>query len=147
MIFEFGKYIIDVDIEKTREFYRSYTYGCTCGGCKNFKEFAEICSDELKNWFNMLGLEVGKPSEVFVNNEEDDNKLFYGGWWHLCGKVIKTDRHTEALENGYNAIVSEGYAVTEDFEVSFHDECHCVPKDFPLPRIQMEISAKIPNIG
>ena len=143
MIFEFGKYIIDVDVEKTREFYRYYTYGCTCDGCKNFRKYAEICPDALKKWFEMLGLEIGKPSEVFYINEEDENKLFYGGWWHLCGKVINTDRHTEILENGTKAIVSEGYYVTENFNVSFHNECNCVPWNFPKPCIQIDISARL----
>ncbi len=143
MIFTFGKPKIDVDIAKTREFYERPTTPCGfcgCADCRNFEEYAKTAPAELREWFRALGLNICNPGEVYSLFEEKDGLLMYGGWWHLCGEIIETNRLGKQSEN-------DGYDVTENFKVSFHDKCNCVPHDFPKPVIQMEIEAFIPILS
>ena len=45
-----------------------------------------------------------------------------------------------------NICVAEGkhYEISDDFRVSFQEECALVEKGFPRPVLQMEIEAAIP---
>ncbi len=144
MIFTFGNCKIDIDVEKTRAFYETYAYSCTCDACRNFVKYAGNCPDTLRDWFAALGLDVAKPGEVYGLGEPENGRLPYGGWWHLCGTVLATDYRTEETGEGYNAILYDAYPVTEEWGVTFHDQCHGVPAGFPEPRIQMEVTASVP---
>ncbi len=150
MIFELGNYIIDVDVEKTREYYvnpETAPRPCTCTGCRNFREYAKNCPDTLRDFTVSLGIDIEKPYEVYGINETGDGKLLYGGWWHLCGTVIKTDYRIGALDDGTSAILYDAYRVTEDFSVTFSDEMLApMPRDFPTPRFTMEITATLPML-
>lgn len=49
MVFEIGKYTLDIDVDKTREFYiraQKITEGCDCQGCRNYTKWAETLSVE-----------------------------------------------------------------------------------------------------
>ncbi len=144
MIFTFGNCTIDVDVEKTKAFYETYTYSCTCDACRNFINYAESSPDALRAWFADLGLDIGKPGEVYDLWKTENGRRMYGGWWHLCGTVLTTDYRTEDSGEGYGMILYDAYPVTAEFRVTFHDKCHCVPEGFPNPRIQMEVTAYVP---
>ncbi len=150
MIFEFGNYIIDVDVGKTREYYENPHTAqrmCTCAGCRNFAEYAKICTDALRNFMASLGLDIEKPYEVYSINETDDGRLLYGGWWHLVGRVVRTDYRIAALSDGMKAILYDAYCVTEDFKVTFAEGIPSpMPPDFPTPHFTMEITATVPII-
>jgi len=132
MIFEFSKYKLDVDADKTRAFYqRKYTPAeCSCAGCRNFREAVGILPREVKSFFDNLGIDMKKMREVYTFNANDDNTVSYGGFTHICGKILAAD--------------SEWIAITPDFKISFQEDCDLPEDVFPLPAVQLEIWADIP---
>lgn len=45
MIFQFGQFEIDVDVNRTREFYKkmeNVSKGCNCTGCRNFEKAVDF---------------------------------------------------------------------------------------------------------
>ena len=87
MIFEFGPYRVDVDVERTRQWYKTEPTAnqcCDCDGCINFERAADLFPERVKSFFTALGADAKKPIEVFVNHTNKDGTLFYGGWYHLA---------------------------------------------------------------
>ncbi len=70
MIFEFGRYKVDVDVEKTKHFYenaQTVSKGCSCDGCQNFEQAAVILPQSVRRFFTNLGVDVRKVSEFSAN--------------------------------------------------------------------------------
>lgn len=148
MIFEFGKYKLDIDVEKTKEFYdkaEMITEGCRCAGCQNFEQAVDILPLEVKKFFANLGIDMRKICECYVNYTNEDRTLFYGGFCHICGDLmsgesawIKYDDTSSHWDD------KKTFAISENFHISFQKEVSSLEKDFPLPAIQLEFSANIP---
>ncbi len=66
MIFTFGQYKIDVDVEKTKEFYsnaKTVSTGCSCDGCLNFEKAVGKLPKEVRTFFADLGIDMTKVCE------------------------------------------------------------------------------------
>lgn len=148
MIFKFSQYIIDVDIEKTKQFYNSQRFiseGCNCSGCCNFEKVADYLAPEITSFFNNLGIEVKKITEIYVNCTNADNTLYYAGFTHVCGEIISGE--SAWVTNSSNLLYLDEdkmFNVTDDFKVHFQNECHLLKEGFPSPAIQLEIIADLP---
>ena len=149
MIFEFGTFKVDVDVERTRRFYETVEdqLGCECAGCRNFRKAYPLLPDAVQAFFRQLGVDIGKPAEATAYNSYDGNLTFYDGFYHICGTIlesprlyIKTDEQHTQLDR--NAIV----ALTADYGFYFTDRCGLVDEDFPTPVIQLEIQGNIPCV-
>lgn len=130
---QYGLYVLDIDIQKTRSFYQKadpVTAGCSCSGCRNFEKSFKTLPDEIKRFFDALGIDGKKPAEVYTNTVNADGLVSYGGFYHLCGRLLRGE--------------SAWVAVSKDFHVSFVEDCDLVEDDFPEPVLQMEIEANIP---
>ena len=63
MIFQFGEYKIDVDVEKTRQFYdraKTVSEGCQCDGCLNFERAVDKLPQNIRDFFSALGVDIKK---------------------------------------------------------------------------------------
>ena len=142
MIFKFEPYEINVDIEKTRAFYENaelVSEQCTCDGCQNFAKAVDILPESVKGFFTSLGIDMRKAAECYVYNKNEDGSLFYGGIYHLCGTILR-GKSTEVT-------FSDGTCwkeITLDFQIAFGDNICLLEEDFPLPVIQLNITANIP---
>lgn len=127
MIFTFDKFTIDVDVERTHKFYKSaelITDGCKCDGCQNYEKAVDLFPESVRELFGKLGIDPKKPTEAYVNcSEESGKRLFYGGFYHLCGIVVNGDNAwiSQAVDStttishineDYLYKISEGYFVT-----------------------------------
>lgn len=150
MVFEFGKYILDIDVEKTRAFYLGaarITDGCTCQGCRNYEKWASALSGELSAIFEGMGILPEKSPEVYVNCPNSDGTLFYGGFYHLCGTITQGSEPRKEISVNINAIDEDTFfPLTPDFRAAFTENVALLEKDFPAPVIQMEILATIPFV-
>ena len=67
MLFRFGNFSIDVDVERTRKYYaessRTLTEGCDCILCQNFRAAYESLDTEIKRFFDNLGVDILKAAE------------------------------------------------------------------------------------
>lgn len=148
MVFEFGQYKVDIDVERTRSFYENASLvseGCSCDGCQNFEKAAGVLPESVGLFFSRLGIDMEKVCEVYVNCVNDDGTLLYGGFYHACGTVISgksawmaADHHISYWED------QRTFHITQDFHVSFTEECALLEEEFPLPALQIEIYASIP---
>ena len=90
MIFQFGEYKIDVDVEKTRQFYdraKTVSEGCQCDGCLNFGRAVDKLPQNIRDFFSALGVDMKKICECYVYCAKDENTLYYGGFCHICGTL------------------------------------------------------------
>jgi len=148
MIFELSKFILDVDVDKTRKFYDTalvVSKGCSCDGCRNYERSVDTLPKNITSFFAQFGIEMKKVREVYVNCANADGTLHYGGFYHLCGKIIKGE--CAWVSTGPNASywdTEKTHAISNDFKVSFSDKCDLLELGFPLPAIQIEIEADIP---
>lgn len=152
MEFQFGPYTLDIDIQKTRSFYQkasALTAGCDCPGCRNFEKAAQSLPDEINRFFNALGIDGKKPAEVYVNMVKGTGLVEYGGFYHLCGRVLSGESAWVTVECNKKARTavwdpSKTYAVSNNFHVSFREDCALVEDGFPEPVLQMELEAYLP---
>lgn len=67
LIFQFGEYKIDVDVEKTRQFYdraKTVSEGCQCDGCLNFGRAVDKLPQNIRDFFSALGVDMKKSANV-----------------------------------------------------------------------------------
>ena len=91
MIFQFGECKIDVDVEKTRQFYdraKTVSEGCQCDGCLNFERAVDKLPQNIRDFFSALGVDMKKICECYVYCAKDENTLYYGGFCHICGTLL-----------------------------------------------------------
>lgn len=62
MVFTFGEYLADIDVEATRNYYRGKATenDCPCPGCVNFRKYADVCDEKIKRAFSELGIDSMK---------------------------------------------------------------------------------------
>lgn len=147
-----GSYALDIDIQKTRAFYQNadkVTAGCSCPGCRNFEKAAGLLPVETKRFFASLGIDIEKPAEVYVNTVNADGSVAYGGFYHLCGRVLRGESAWVVVKSNKKVRTSywdtsKTYAVSKDFRVSFQEDCSLVEDGFPEPVLQMDVEANLP---
>lgn len=155
---QFGQFHLEIDVDKTREFYETIDFvseGCSCAGCRNYERAADALPDEVRAFFDTIGINIKKVCEVYVHMTNPDGTVYYGGFYHLCGKLVKGDSAWveesagdsaagDGLARTFHWEHSNTYSVSRDFHVSFQEECSLVEPGFPTPVLQMEIEANIP---
>lgn len=58
---------IDVDVEKTRQFYdraKTVSEGCQCDGCLNFERAVDKLPQNIRDFFSALGVDMKKSANV-----------------------------------------------------------------------------------
>ena len=150
MTIRFGQFIINVDTERTRAFYEAAPgIDCACQGCRNFSLAAASLPEEARVFLRTLGIAPQKPAETWVNCRQEDGRVLYGGFYHLCGTLLQGEGgwHTVAEDSTTRTSVWDPescYLAAENFRVAFTGDTALVAPDFPRPVLQLEISAVLP---
>lgn len=146
MIFEFGQYRADIDVDKTKQFYKNeplLSQGCSCDGCRNFEKAVERLPEKVKAFFNDLGIDMKKVCEIYVNYTNSDGSLYYGGFCHICGTLLSGKSAWIPIDETVSCWEeTQAFKVDDGFYVSFQKECSLLEEGFPTPALQLEISAK-----
>ena len=158
MIFRFSDYVLDIDVDRTREFYarediETTSEKCTCQGCQNYDKAILAASDTVVGFLRSLGIDPRKPTEVFNTTGmlEEDGTIPYNGWLHICGTIVEgPDTVTERVtEDGVRCLSYRwDLAYRPDpaypFELLPTREIDLIPENFPAPVLQMEINTRLP---
>ena len=147
MIFETGVYKLDMDVDRTRQFYENDTAFefYSCAGCRNFAKAYPLFPESVWHFFAQLGIDIGKPAEITAYNSHDGNTTFYEGFYHVCGTILEgKDPWLQVGERAYRLNKDYALKIAEDFSVFFTGKCALVEEDFPRPVIQMELQCSIP---
>ena len=150
MIFEFGDFRVDVDVERTREFYENHgrrvIESCGCNSCRNYSVAIENVSDKVKDFFTSLGLDLQKAAEAVYYPTEDDSVADYGVIFHLVGTM--DDRSADMYifdEDAKILYTGSFYELEENIKVGFtSSNVIILPKGFPRPCIQLELIIRSP---
>lgn len=137
MIFKLGNITLDIDVEKTAEFHaglQTVAESCGCAGCRNYDMACGSFPVAVREFFSMLGMDIEKATEIITwYVEDEEGKMYYGGFYHLCGKIIKGDECWK--DNGELNLheICEGYSAGFTTEISLPEE------NLPYPALQMEV--------
>ena len=149
MIFDFGNFRVDIDVESTKAFYSKYgktvLEDCGCVNCRNYYEAILKVSDKVKSFFNSIGIDLQKSPEATWWDTNENGIAYYSIIFHVVGTIIQSvDIFKPVGDNGYQLINDNLYEIDKDFKVGFTSNVILVEKDFPNPCIQLEIEAYLP---
>lgn len=128
MILTFGKFKLHVDINKTREYYKTaelITNGCACDGCTNFEKAVDVFPKPVKELFSDLGIDPKKAADVFTCCAEDNGaKLYYIGRYIFFGTVLECEKIETIKQVDENTTIVKVrqiglFKVDEDYFVGF----------------------------
>lgn len=139
----FSDYILDVDYINTKSYYdnrHSISEECSCDGCKNFVLAISSMSKDVKSIFYKLGVDISKPSEIYVIYSSKDDILHYSGWYDISGK-IKEEAYMLSEDKRYN--VMKMIEVNENFSFGFNKDTTLFYDDFPTPCFKMEVAINL----
>ncbi|MBQ8409206.1 MAG: hypothetical protein IJY39_10130 [Clostridia bacterium] len=149
MIFTFGDFRVDVDVERTKEFYINYGKtvidDCGCKSCQNYYKTIMGASEKVLNFFDSLGIDPQKSPEATWWETNENGIAYYTAVFHVVGTVIRSvDLYKPNGGGGLVSVPENLYEVDENFKVGFTSEVVLLEKDFPKPCIQLEIDAHLP---
>ena len=148
MRYLFGEYEVDINVEKTRLFYdkaKVITIGCKCDGCCNYERASDYFPNEVKVFFEEIGVDLKKAAEIIPYVAQKEGKyMLYGGFYHICGtKESINDVWKPEGDVANSQIFSldedEMYSIVENYKIGFSSSCNLLEDEFPMPAIQMEI--------
>ena len=118
--------------------------GCSCHTCRNFKKAAPSLPVTVFSFFEELGIDLLKPSEVYENYYKDE-QVFYGGFYHIVGNYLSGDDVWQPVtKDPSHQKTTEMFHVADDFDIGFTHNVAVVPEGFPQPVLQMEVSFTLP---
>lgn len=148
MLFEIGQYRLDIDVAKTKQFYKTadvVSKSCSCDGCLNFEKAVSKLPPVIISFFTKLGIDMRKVCECYVNFSDDDGTLLYGGFYHVCGILLDGKSAWKKMnKNTFYWDKKAAFSVSSDFFISFQKDIALLEKEFPLPVIQLEFFARLP---
>jgi hypothetical protein len=133
-----GSWVIEIDVNKTKEFYEKchlITEDCSCDFCANFVLACDTFSQEVKDIFNTLGIDPRKEGEVYECKQNEDGTHLYSGFYHT--KLWEpTTKDSE--------VYSPSFVKHSGIEIGFSEDLALVPGDFPMPVFQFEFQMNVP---
>ena len=148
MIFTLGPYTLDVDVEKTKRYYdtaKSVGEECTCDGCQNLEKAVGTLPKDIQKRFTDLGIDLTKLIECELNCPQEDGTLLYGGFYYVCGTMLRGETAWEKISDMHFHLNEEKmYAVAPNFRICFSADPSARSDTFPAPILQMEIVLTLP---
>lgn len=132
------KWLLEVDVDKTRGFYNKDIELCDCLSCENYMEASKQIVSPVLDVFSMLGITPSKPSHLSEYGEMEDGLRLYIGSYHIVGKLVEGEYCTGSEWDETNT------AKIQNFTFGFEKELMFVYDEFPRPVLQLEFEALIP---
>lgn len=147
MIFDFGMYEIDLDIEKTADYHHNDSrLMCDCLGCRNFKRAVATFPQELSAFLESLGVDPAKPEILSIDYAPSNHTMAYSGFYYLCGTILRGKEiwiqdgpEARHLDEQCRLQVSSDYSAW--FTVPFHAVAN---SDFPQPIVALHFVCTLP---
>ncbi|WP_077620299.1 hypothetical protein [Bacillus sinesaloumensis] len=132
------KWLLDVDLTKTRDFYSKEIDLCNCLYCQNYYEACKHLESSVMDPFKTLGMNPLTPSHLSEFGEVEGGFRLYTGSYHIVGTIVDGELCTDSDWNDTNT------ATLENFTFGFKKELQFVHDEMPLPVLQMDFEARIP---
>lgn len=154
MIFRFSDYVLDIDVDRTRDFYaRDDRWQCDCRDCQNYDKAILTAPEAVLDFLRNLGIDPLKPAEIFnvTGTLEEDGTIWYNGWFHVCGTLVESSETVNETmhENGSRSLSYRwelGYRPDPDYPFVLLPtrEISLLPEGFPTPALELEIDTHLP---
>lgn len=131
-------WLVEVDVKKTKEFYRGNIELCDCLYCENYMDTCSEIDQTFMEIFAVLGIDPTKPSHLSEFGEVEDGVRLYIGSYHIVGKLVEGEFCTDSEWDDHHTYEMKNYTFGFEKEILFvHD-------DFPRPVLQIQFEARIP---
>jgi len=128
-----AKWVLEVDMEQTREFYSKDFEICDCLNCTNFLASTKNLDASVVAVFKSLGIDPMKPGHLSDFSAMDEGMHEYMGSYHFVGKVLEGELCTKENWEASNTVQ------LKNFTIGFTDDLEFLPDDFPQPVVQLEL--------
>ena len=125
-----GKWMIAVDVEKTKEYYRNYVIDDDQTH-RNFAQYCKTMSDEERDFFESFGItpECCKVTGIGVSRKREAP---CGGYYLFCGSYLECPPEEwisaqEFAANNFESNVEDPRIQIGMFQFNFNHEC---PEDY-----------------
>lgn len=118
-IIQTHKYELEVDIEKTEEYYHNHTL-CECGWCQNFYAQIQGKFPKLESFLSEFGVDISKPDEI-SSIELENTVQYLSVDYTVCGKVLAMGQEEIVIqdERDISLVITDGFMSpneqTEDY--------------------------------
>lgn len=135
-----GKYLADVDVEKTRAVYRTLPpIDCGCIYCRNFTAAAQAMDAEMQSFLRSLGMDPETPSEAIAYMDPHEELILYEGIYHAVGHVI------QSVGDGERAALLEKAAALDTDQLRIDPGVVLLEAEFEgLPVVQLDAFFRLP---
>nr|WP_144922842.1 hypothetical protein [Paenibacillus bovis] len=137
---KFEKWLLKVDLHKTRDFFMKDVEICRCIYCENYMEACKQFDTTLMDAFSTLGINPFKPSHLSEFGAGADGLRLYIGSYHLVGNLVDGVYCSDSNWNAGNTVK------VENFTFGFSKELQFVHKELEHPVLQLDFEALIPWI-
>ncbi len=134
---QYGKWKIEVDVEKTKEYYNSYVSNDNQAN-RNFAEYCKNLSKDEKAFFEAFGI-IPEKCEIEHIGANKKKEFPCGGYYLICGKYIEAPKMElltveEFVQNGCADEREDPRINVGIFQFAFQcedDEFNRIPEDMP----------------
>ncbi|MCL2827624.1 MAG: hypothetical protein FWD99_02695 [Oscillospiraceae bacterium] len=143
---QFASSLVEYDREATEAAYAALPLGvgCACYTCCNFEKATSDFPNEVRMFFEALGVDLTKPGEVYDFTVENE-RVWYGGWYNIVGNYLAYDDTWRPTAESPSQQEKYGFfKIAENFYIAFSDGAELVPASFSSPVLQMGIDFTLP---
>ena len=143
---QLGIYELEVDAERTWQFYQQAgEITCDCDGCQNFIAAISLLPERVKEFLEQFGIDPAKPAELSAIYAPSDDTVFYDGFYHICGTILKgTTPYIQIGEKHFQLDPLYSIELDSENSVFFSNDVHLLEDNFPKPVFQMNIFFTLP---
>ncbi|RAS88252.1 hypothetical protein A3863_14200 [Priestia endophytica] len=134
---QINRYILEIDIEKTKNQYLNDWDLCGCLYCLNFYQVMESLPEVEFQFFNRLGVNPSKCNHVSHFEPGENGLHLYIGCYHIVG-IISPECITEAI--GTDEVIE----VSNTLKISFSNDLEFVLDRFTNPVLQLDFEIEVP---
>lgn len=134
---------LEIDFSRTQQYYANHKKedDCECASCNNYRANCKHLSSQLLEFFQSLGIDPSKEGEFMEFGQSKDGKVIYMRFYHVVGRILDGPDYVDDKWEKLNLLKIDQY------EFGFSSkELSFIPKDFPLPVIQLEFTSILPWI-
>lgn len=106
--------IMDIDIERTKEYYASHSL-CDCSNCRNYYVQIKDRFHLLDDFLLELGVSIDRPDELGSVELQDEIQYIFASYT-VCGKILELDKYEIDINDGglfLNIVIGDDYIPNE----------------------------------
>ena len=109
--FQVAEWTLLLDIPKTKDVYTKIKYRNDSAEWLNYMEVCSFKDPQVLAFFEQIGIDILKPSQLSFYPVEEGNMMMYTGSYHLCGEII------EGEMDGWDLIIAgHCFSLTQEHE-------------------------------